>query len=410
MRVAVLGGGLQGACVALELAVHGIQVDLFERDDRCFGRASAHNEGKIHLGYVYAKDPTRQTARLMARGAVCFQTLMRRWIGDAIDRVPVSDPFFYAVHRESLLTIEQVEEHFGDTQRILLEESNGHGIEYFGSDYREAPARLSDDECARHFDPRAVQAAYRTAEIAIDSEALGSAVRERLSDERRICSHLQSEVCAVTPTEGSVAVAYETRGHRFARQYDHVVNTLWDGRLAIDLTAGVPAPRPWLLRTKHFLRMRAPRNGSSLPTTTILLGPFGDIVSYTNDETFLSWYPAGMTEISSALESARRSPELKGEAAGQMRENILAGLAGIIPAAGRIPAESIDSCRVKAGVIFAWGTTDITDLASGLHERFAVGPVSHGRYHTVDTGKLTLAPYFGKMVADRILGRASDEE
>ena len=189
MRVAVLGGGLQGACVALELAANGIQVDLFDRGDRCFERASLHNEGKIHLGYVYANDPTRQTARLMARGAVCFQALMRRWIGDAIDRVPVSAPFFYVVHRESLLGIDQIEEHFADTQRILLEESNGHGIEYFGSDYREGPARLSDDECARHFDPRAVQAAYRTAEIAIDSEVLGSAVCERLSCEK---SDLQS--------------------------------------------------------------------------------------------------------------------------------------------------------------------------------------------------------------------------
>lgn len=396
--------------MALELAANGVQVDLFERGDCCFGRASSHNEGKIHLGYVYANDSSRQTARLMARGAVCFQSLMRRWIGDAIDRVPASAPFYYAVHRESLLGIEQVEEHFADTQRILLEESNGHGIEYFGSDYRETPTRLSDGECARHFDPRAVQAAYRTAEIAIDSEVLGSVVGEHLANERRLCCHLRSEVRAVTPTDGSVTVAYETRGHRFARQYDHVVNTLWDGRLAIDLTAGVPAPRPWLLRTKHFLRMRTPRNGSSLPTTTILLGPFGDIVSYANDETFLSWYPVSMTEISSALEPSRRSSELNAEAGARMREKILAGLAEIIPAAGRIPSESLDSCRVKAGVIFAWGTTDITDRASGLHERFAVGPVSHGRYHSVDTGKLTLAPYFGKMVADRILGRATDGE
>ena len=53
----------------------------------------------IHLGYVYANDPTMQTARLMARGALNFTSLMRRWIGDAIDAIPVSEPFYYVVHR-----------------------------------------------------------------------------------------------------------------------------------------------------------------------------------------------------------------------------------------------------------------------------------------------------------------------
>ena len=63
----MLGGGLQGACVALELATHGVPVDLFEGGDRCLTRASAQNEGKVHLGYVYANDHTLSTARTMVR-------------------------------------------------------------------------------------------------------------------------------------------------------------------------------------------------------------------------------------------------------------------------------------------------------------------------------------------------------
>jgi hypothetical protein len=38
-----------------------------------------------------------------------------------------------------------------------------------------------------------------------------------------------------------------------------------------------------------------------------------------------------------------------------------------------------------------------------LHHRYAIGPRTRGRYHTVDTGKLTMAPLFGKAVADRIV-------
>ena len=38
MRVAVLGAGLQGACVALELSVHGVEVDLYEKRDYCLSQ------------------------------------------------------------------------------------------------------------------------------------------------------------------------------------------------------------------------------------------------------------------------------------------------------------------------------------------------------------------------------------
>ena len=58
--------------------------------------ASRHNEGKIHLGFVYANDPTFRTAELMFRGAGQFAPLMRRWLGTAFDDIPVSTPFNYA--------------------------------------------------------------------------------------------------------------------------------------------------------------------------------------------------------------------------------------------------------------------------------------------------------------------------
>ena len=151
MRVAVLGGGLQGACVALELAANGIAVDLYEKNDRCLSQASAHNEGKIHLGYVYANDPTMQTARLMARGALDFTSLMRRWIGDAIDAIPVSEPFYYVVHRQSMLGVAEIENHLRATHDIIRDESCDFSMDYFGGDLRDGPVRISDRECESLF-------------------------------------------------------------------------------------------------------------------------------------------------------------------------------------------------------------------------------------------------------------------
>ena len=73
MRVGVLGGGLQGCCVALSLAQHGIDVTLFDRNDKLLSRAAVANEGKIHLGYMYANDPSHSTARMMMRGALAYE-------------------------------------------------------------------------------------------------------------------------------------------------------------------------------------------------------------------------------------------------------------------------------------------------------------------------------------------------
>jgi hypothetical protein len=57
---------------------------------------------------------------------------------------------------------------------------------------------------------------------------------------------------------------------------------------------------------------------------------------------------------------------------------------------------------VRGGVIVAWGSTDIDDHASELHRRYDIGVHSYGGYHSIDPGKLSMAPHFAKVCADRI--------
>ncbi len=99
MRIAVIGGGIQEICIALELARRGAKVDLFESREALMLGASRHNEGKIHLSYVYANDAGFATARLMAEGAFSFASLLKRWLEHDINQIQISRPFYYAVHR-----------------------------------------------------------------------------------------------------------------------------------------------------------------------------------------------------------------------------------------------------------------------------------------------------------------------
>jgi FAD dependent oxidoreductase len=386
----------------MELASAGISVDLYDKNDRCVTQASAQNEGKIHLGYVYANDRTLSTARTMIKGTITFSSLMRRWLGSDVDTIPVSSPFYYVVHTESLLGVAEVESHFRASHAIALEESRGVPLDYFGNDYRAPPIRMSEAECASLFDRRSVSAAFKTPEISIDPEALAALVRARLSADPRIRLLLRAQVHGVEQNAKGVTVDFEVSESRTRERYDHVVNALWDGRLAVDKTAGLAPERPWLYRVKHYLRLRAPGIASTIPPTTIVLGPFGDIAPYGSGELYLSWYRAGMRGASSNLSPPPWPLVLDEPASVAMRQAILDGLVQIVPAVADLTPDAVEFCRIKGGIIFAWGKTDIHDPTSGLHERFAIGPRSRGRYHTIDTGKLNMAPLFGKTVADRI--------
>src|SRR4051794_37759137 len=111
-RVAVLGAGMQGTTVALELARRGQTVDLFDRGPVPITMAGLHNEGKLHLGFIYAGDTTRRTAAMVASGSIRFFALLRRWIGEEVERLPVSAPVLYAVPHDSLMPPERVLAHF----------------------------------------------------------------------------------------------------------------------------------------------------------------------------------------------------------------------------------------------------------------------------------------------------------
>lgn len=398
MRVAVLGAGLQGICVAMDLASAGIQVDLYDRSSACMTQASLRNEGKIHLGYVYANDRSLRSAATMVDGAATFGPLMERWLGLEMSRLPKSTAFNYALHRDSLLSALEFEGHLKRTHD-LVDKRIGRE-DYFGVDIRKPPERLSQAELEAEYDPATVQAVYRTNEISIDPRALAVAVRDRVAADTRICPILETEVHGVRAEVDRIAVDFTNGGARTTIEYDHVVNALWDGRLAVDATAGLAPDRPWLFRVKHYLMVESV--GVRLPSTTIVLGPFGDIVDYGNGAFYLSWYPSGLQGASSELKVPDWLRNLPSDTAAAVRAGTVDGLASVVPRVAELPSTDLAAAELAGGVIFAWGATDIDDLESGLHSRFAVGPRTVGRYHSVDTGKLTTAPLFARMVGERV--------
>ncbi len=76
-----------------------------------------------------------------------------------------------------------------------------------------------------------------------------------------------------------------------------------------------------------------------------------------------------------------------------------------MPALDALDHGNMSDVSVKGGIIVAWGASDIDDRKSELHRRSDIGVMSMGHYHSVNPGKLTMAPYFAECCADRIIAR-----
>ena len=343
-RVGILGGGLQGCCIALELASRGFSVTLVDENDALLTRTAVANEGKIHLGYMYAADPSLRTARTMMSGALAFQPFLRRHLGSDL-ALDTSSPAAYVVHRDSQHGIEEVEQYLTAVHDLVIEAAAKPGAAYLTGDVSAPVRRWSDAEVKEHFDPSIALAVFGSPEVAIDPLMLAELVRARIAADPRIEVRTGRVVESVRrQSDGGFAVT-----GRHTRQagspedawsipFDQVVNAMWGGRIAADETMGHRPDRPWIHRLKYGVSVPWPESLMAPHSATIISGPFGEVVSYPDRTTYLTWYPACVVGFSSAV-----SPPAAWQTypADPLRSEVIsgtvAGLAELIPSLGSLP-------------------------------------------------------------------------
>lgn len=402
MHVGVLGGGLQGCCIALALADRGIRVTLFDKNNTLLSRAAIANEGKIHLGYMYAGDPTFSTAKTMMTGALSFASFLERYLSLPPESLSLSVPTTYVIHRDSQVSSDIAWDYLKAVHSMVQETAGGSGQAYFGKNLHEPLRPWSAAEKEMAFDPTIAVAAISTPEVAINPVALALSIRDRFDDHPLIETRCNRKVVGVNAETGGMSVLSEEQGSPARDCFNHVVNALWDGRLALNEALGFKANRPWLHRLKYGVSFRLPPGATPPPSATIILGPFGEVVTYGDGVIYLTWYPECLREISTDLappDWATYPPE-------PLRSRIITGtfraLSEIVPSLRDLDLENLPEACVKGGAIVAWGKTDIYDPESELHRRFEIGVTSEGNFHSVDPGKLTMAPYFAEICAERI--------
>jgi glycine/D-amino acid oxidase-like deaminating enzyme len=399
--IGVIGGGLQGVGLAIELSMRGFHVELFEKRDQCLSQASANNEGKVHLGFVYANDGSLETARLMSRGAFRFAPVLERWLESKIN-LKTSLPFHYVVHRDSQVSPDVLEGIYAQITAINQESGQVEGNHYLGQRLLPPMRRLSDGEWQGLAEPSLVSAVFQSSEAAVDPAPLNQDLRARLADDPRIRVITGTRVTSVACSGDEVQLSTESNGYRNTRRFGQVINAAWEDLIYLDDTAGVRPRGKWNFRVKHYLRGRIDGAAPQRLSATIVLGPFGDVVQFDDGTVFLSWYPVGRRRWSEELRLDEEAMSLAAGERQDVTQGIWDGLARLFPTSlgRRDPAAA--SLELKGGVILALGTTDVDDDNSQLHQRSRIGPRSFGRYHSVDTGKWTMAPLFAETLAARI--------
>ena len=402
MAIAILGGGVLGCCTALELADRGHEVVIFERNQQAMSEASLYNEGKLHLGYVYAADRSFRTAARMIDGAVRFLDTLQRWVPAAELSAIKSTPFDYVVHRDSMVAVQEVEAHFTKVQQHFADRSSRAARLLPADSGRPAWRRLSDQEIEYRYNPDLIVAAYETNEIAVDTWRIATLLRDAIDAHPGIEVRLGCEVSGVGRSgDGGFDIAFRYGVATGTDSFDAVVNALWANRPFIDDQLGIMPEGRWYIRRKLGVNI-LPDTTIDVPSFTVMLGPFGDVVRYGSGRIYLSWYPDCMIGTSTTSEPTDWGKMLVDVDMARVRSRTLAARATLCPALQVLEPLNGPRAVVNGGSIFAMGESDIDDPLSRLHERLAYGNANIRGYASVDTSKYTLGPATAIDTADRI--------
>ena len=400
-RVAVLGAGIMGASTALRLARRGSSVSLFDIEDQPFSCASRWNEGRIHLGFLYANDGSLETARRILPGGLSFHRDVEDLLGSSLQDLITPSDDIYLIHKDSVVSADLASDYFQSVMQLARDHPDAS--HYMADLQRTRVHRLTRDELARLADTDSIVAGFRIPERSVSTTDIADLYVAALMSQPRIEQHLSTRVIAVEPQqfgEWAGPWSIETVQGRHG-PFDAVVNALWQGRLVIDRTLGILPKAAWSHRYRLAVFART-RESIEVPSIVVTIGPYGDIKYYGERRLYMSWYPIGLMAEGSAVPP----PQLfafDDAAKRKIFAGVVSELGRLLPQVRQITFSDED-VRVEGGWVFAMGTGSLSDPSATLHQRHRVGIHRHGTYFSVDTGKYSIAPWLSRQVATALLG------
>ncbi|SNY93169.1 FAD dependent oxidoreductase [Cohaesibacter sp. ES.047] len=401
MSISVVGGGLTGCLIALELAESGRSVVLFEKEAEILTRASYANEGKIHLGFVYAADTSFRTAKRMIDDALQFRPVLERWISSREFDEMLYDRFDYLVPNSSMLSADAIEAHFNLVMQYLKEQVATKSASYLGQGNLQPVVRSGTDNTN-------LQARFSTPEQGVWPAAIAQKIRECVSLHPKIEVRVGTAISKIRSERNAWFVTFEASDLRDEGPFDQIVNCAWAGRRRLDAASGFPDDGEWFYRYKFGVVLknaRAAFGGEPPRNSTAVLGAFGDSVYHSVEDThYCSWYPVGMCFSSTDL--AKDEPPRIDDPEKAILKTWKGYSAMDTTFEALLSSKPLENAHIVGDFIAARAQSDIQDPQSKLHERHSYGSVELAPgYWSVETGKYTSAARCAHECSQRVRGR-----
>lgn len=398
-RIAILGAGIMGSSLALFLARKGADVTLFDKAKEPFSAASRWNEGKIHLGYLYAADPSLRTAEHVMPGGLKFRPLVEELLETSIEPAITQENDIYLCHRNSVVKPEAMESYMQQVTQKL--HTHPDMAQYLTNSLNGQLKHLNKNELAKVSDSSDIITGFSVPEYSVITTWIADRFVEAIHAEKRIKLQMKTKIEAISSSSGSSEGPWDihTSVGMFA-SYDYVINALWQGRMAIDQTVGLQPSGVWTNRFRQSLFVRTSELVHT-PCAIIATGPFGDIKNYNGRDFYLSWYPDGLRVESSDI-SPPELDSLNMPNYDFLSNSIFNHLQAYLPWAERI-RECAERISVEGGWVFAAGSGQLSDPSSSLHKRSDYGIFRQGSYLSIDTGKYSTAPLLAKSLANTLI-------
>jgi len=401
-KALVLGGGIQGCCIALMLRKHGYDVKIVDKSNDIINRSSLNQEGKIHLGFIYGLDASLKTGKKLLLDALYFAPYLEYLLDKKVNWEKLkSSNFNYLVAKDSMLSPDEVETYFQTLQTIYRQYLEDENLTYLGKKPNTIFKKIS---LPPQFNPDFFQACFATEEVAIHHKSIKEIIKTKIQSENiSLCLNQRVTAAKRIPNGFMVETHSEDEGVLQLKS-DVVFNCLWEGRMILDKQMGMQVEKGYNLRLKYGIIAKSLESDRRLPSFSVIQGPYGDFVNFhQSKETYFCWYPSSMK----GMVIDQSIPTSWDEACdGKIPQTVRQKLVNenfkhfqrLIPTLSDFQVLSI-----KAGVIVAKGHHDIHHMDSKLHERNESPITQSDGYFSISTSKYTSAPR-NTLLLEKMLG------
>ncbi len=380
--IIIMGGGIQGCCVALYFAKSGYKVCIIDKNNNLLSGASANHEGKIHLGFVYSNDKTFGTAEKMLVDALNFSKSIEYLIDEKIDWDKLkSKKFIYLVPKNSLVKEKELDDFFELIQIKYTQLLNtDKDLNYLGKRPDKIYNKINIPD---NFSSDFFECCYETEEYSINQTILNEKIIECIK-KNNVTIFLQNNIENVNKINNFFEIITD-KGTYYS---DKLINCLWDGKNKIDNCVIKTKTFDTNYRFKFGIISNKIDSLTNHNSITMVNGPFGDFVNF-NDYMYFSWYPYSMKGF-----LCSDKPPDNWSISNLIKDEKLF-LSSHTEIFNYIFQQKFNFINPKiiGGIIVAKGNKDIDDVNSTLHERNEQRIQVYDKYCTISTGKFTSAPF-----------------